>query len=92
MNIKDKVKKASSAYWDALFKLLDDDKKMPLHGDQVISTKLDENLDITLSGKYVCIRNRDNGYTKAKAIRHPSNDVIFPYITLLSWYLKEITK
>lgn len=87
---KDKLKKSTNNFWDALFKLLDQDKALPLYGDQDISQKLDDTYDLVLTREWAILRKRDNGYQKAKVNRHPKGNVAFPYITLLSWYLKDI--
>ena len=87
---KDKFKKATNNFWDKLFYLLDQDKTLPLYGDQDASVQLDNTYDLVLTRDWAILKKHDNGYQKVKVKRHPKGNVTFPYISLLSWYLKEV--
>lgn len=87
---KDKLKKSTNNFWDVLFRLLDQDKSLPLYGDQDISAQLDGMYDLVITRDWAILRKRESGQQKAKVKRHPKSNVAFPYISLLSWYLKEV--
>ena len=87
MKKKSDTIKYCSDYWTTAFKLINENRIMPAD-ERGISDPIDNMYELAITDKWVMLRHRDDHRMCCKVKRHPNNDVLFPYVTILDWYLR----
>lgn len=88
MKGKTKIITECSDFWNAVFKLVNEDRILPAD-DRGITTPIDKELSLTITNEWAMLVHGDTNSMCAKMRRGPNREDLLPYITLLSWYLKK---
>lgn len=87
MKPKSKLIGECTAFWNAAYKLVNEDRIMPAD-ERGISEAIDDAIELRITDEWAMLCRRENGYMVCKMRMGQNREDFLPFISLLQWYLK----
>ena len=84
---KSKLIAECTAYWNAAYKLLNEDRIFHAT-EEGITTGIDDAYELTITDEWAMLCRKDTHVMCAKMRMGPDRENLLPFYTLLQWYLK----